>query len=93
VRDTDDGLEKLAQVAKWRESSVFSPAERVSLELADRMTTSGQVVDDDLFARLKQHFSEAQIVELAAAVAFENFRSKFNPVFGIESQGMCLLPD
>jgi len=93
VRDADDGIDKLTQVAAWRDSSVFSPAERAALEFADRMTISGQVVDDDLFGRLRQHFSEAQIVELAAAVAFENFRSKFNPAFGIESQGMCLLPE
>jgi alkylhydroperoxidase family enzyme len=93
VRDTEGGLEKLAQVAEWRESSAFSPEERAALELADRMTISGQAVDDDLFARLRDHFSEAQIVELAAAVALENFRSKFNPAFGIEAQGMCLLPD
>lgn len=92
MRDTGNGIGKLAQVAEWEDSSAFSPAERVALEFADRMTISGQVVDDDLFARLQQYFSEAQIVELAAAVAFENFRSKFNPAFGIESQGMCLLP-
>lgn len=64
----------------------------VALELAERMTISGQVVDDDLFALLRRHFSQGQIVELAAAVAFENFRSKLNPVFGIESQGMRVLP-
>lgn len=92
MRDTDGGLEKLAHVPEWKDSSIFSPAERLALEFADRMTISGQVVDDDLFARLLQHYSEAEIVELAAAVAFENFRSKFNPAFGIESQGMCLLP-
>lgn len=57
------------------------------------MTITGQVVDDELFARLRQHFGEDQIVELAAAIAFENLRSKLNPVFGIESQGMCVLPD
>jgi len=64
----------------------------VALEYAERMTYTSQKVDDDLFERLKQHFSEAQIVELTAAVALENFRSKFNPALGVESQGFCLLP-
>jgi alkylhydroperoxidase family enzyme len=39
----------------------------------------------------RQHFSEAQLVELAAAVALENFRSKFNTAFGVEPQGFCVL--
>ena len=44
--------------------------------------TTGQQVDDALFAELKKHFTEAQIVELTAAIALENFRSKFNPTLG-----------
>jgi alkylhydroperoxidase family enzyme len=56
------------------------------------VTITGQSVDDALFARLKQHYSEAQIVELTAAIALENFRSKFNLALGIEAQGFCLLP-
>jgi alkylhydroperoxidase family enzyme len=57
------------------------------------MTITGQRVDDTLFAGLKARFSEAQIVELTAAIALENFRSKFNPTLGIEAQGFCLLPE
>ena len=49
-------------------------------------------MDDALFARVKQHFTEPQIVELMAAIAFENFRSKFNPTLGIEAQGFCMVP-
>jgi len=56
------------------------------------MTITGQSIDDALCARRKQHYSEAQIVELTAAIALENFRSKFNPALGIEAQGFCLLP-
>jgi len=66
--------------------------ERVALEYAERITTTGQKVDDALFAELKKHFSEAQIVELTAAIAMENFRSKFNPPLGIEAQGFCMVP-
>ena len=42
--------------------------------------------------RLKQHFTEAQIVELTAVIALENFRSKFNPTLGVEAQGFCMVP-
>jgi alkylhydroperoxidase family enzyme len=55
------------------------------------MTITGQKVTDDLFAEARRHFSEAQLVELAAAIALENFRSKFNVALGVESQGFCLL--
>ena len=56
------------------------------------MTITGQRVDDALFARLKEHFTEPQIVELSAAIAFENFRSKLNPALGVEAQGFCVMP-
>jgi alkylhydroperoxidase family enzyme len=92
VREGDGGDERLAAVAGWRDSPLFSDAERVALDYAERMTITGQTVDDALFARLRQHYGEAQIVELTAAIALENFRSKFNPPLGIEAQGFCLLP-
>jgi alkylhydroperoxidase family enzyme len=79
VREGDQGDAKLAEVANWRDSGLFTEPERVALEYAEHMTITGQNVDDALFARLKQHYSEAQIVELTAAIALENFRSKFNP--------------
>lgn len=66
--------------------------ERVALEYAERMTYTGEKVDERLFARLKEQFSEPQIVELTAAIALENFRSKFNPALGVQAQGFCLLP-
>ena len=88
----DGGEEKLSEVLAWRESALFSPAERAALEYAERITTTGQKVDEALFAELKKHFTEAQIVELTAAIAMENFRSKFNPPLGIEAQGFCLVP-
>jgi len=55
------------------------------------MTITGQEVDDVFFAQLKEHFSEAQIVELTAGIAMENFRSKFNRPLRVEAQGFCPL--
>lgn len=85
-------VEKIQEVARFRESPLFNERERVALEFAERMTITGEKVDDELFARVRRHFSEAETVELAAAVALENFRSKFNTALGIESQGFCVLP-
>ena len=83
--------DKIQEVPRWRDSTLFSPVEREALEYAEAMTITGERVSDDLHARLRGHFTEAQIVELTAAVALENFRSKFNPALGIEAQGFCML--
>jgi alkylhydroperoxidase family enzyme len=83
--------DKIRQVPTWRDSALFSPMERDALEYAERMTITGETVTDELWARLRGHFSEAQLVELTAAVALENFRSKFNVPLGIEAQGFCVL--
>jgi len=83
--------EKIRQVPIWRESDLFSPMERDALEYAEKMTITGERVSDELWARLRGHFSEAQLVELTAAVALENFRSKFNVPLGVEGQGFCVL--
>jgi alkylhydroperoxidase family enzyme len=92
VTDIDGGDAKVAELAQWRESAAFSALERVALEYAERITYTDQKVDEALFARVKKHFSEPQIVELTAAIALENFRSKFNPTLGVEAQGFCVLP-
>jgi alkylhydroperoxidase family enzyme len=89
----DEGGAKLQAVANWRDSTLFSMEERLALDYAERMTITGQRVDDTLFAPLKARFSEAQVVELTAAIALENFRSKFNPALGIEAQGFCPLSE
>ena len=50
-------------------------------------------VSDELFERLREHYSEAEIVELAYIVALENFRSRFNRTLRVEAQGLyCVLP-
>jgi len=84
--------DKVREVPTWRESTRFSTMERAALEYAEAMTITGQKASDELFARLKSIFDDGQIVELTAAVALENFRSKFNVPLGVESQGFCILP-
>jgi len=79
-------------VAAFATSDHYSASERAALAFAEAMTITGQKVTDELFAEARRHFSEAQVVELTAAVALENFRSKFNVALGIESQGFCVLP-
>jgi alkylhydroperoxidase family enzyme len=83
--------DKVRQIESWATSPHYAEAERVALEFAETMTITGRKMTDELFARARKHYSEAQLVELAAAVALENFRSKFNVALGIEAQGFCTL--
>ena len=81
-----------AVLGDYKKSPLFSERERLALELAERMTYTDQRVDDEFFARLKRRFSDEELVELAAVIALENFRSKFNTVFAVEAHGFCPVP-
>lgn len=69
-------------------SPLFTDAERAALAYADAITLSDRDVDDALFARLQTHFDDDAIVELTAAIAWENASSKFNRALRIPSQGL-----
>ena len=84
--------EQIADIEHYTTSAQFSAREKLALTYAERITRSDQDVDEALFARLQQEFpTPAEIVELTATVAFENFRSKFNHALLIEANGFCLL--
>lgn len=85
---TEDKIRAIEQAAT---SPLFDEVERAAIAYAEAMTVTGQRVSDELFTRIRKHFSEPQIVELTAAIALENFRSKFNVALGIEAQGFCVL--
>ena len=52
------------------------------------MTQTPAEVTDEVFAEASRHFSEEQLVELAATVAMENYRARLNRAFLVESQGL-----
>lgn len=76
--------EKIAALAEFRTSPLYSEAERAALELAEAMSRLPAEISDELFARVRTFYDEAQLVELAATAAMENFRARFNRVFAIE---------
>ncbi|HMA34582.1 MAG TPA: hypothetical protein VKY74_08880 [Chloroflexia bacterium] len=80
--------EKILALADYATSPLYDAEERVALEYADRMTITGQEVSDDLFARLRQVYSDDQLVELTAIIAWENASSKFNRALRIPAQGL-----
>lgn len=78
--------EQLQALPVYKQSSVFSPLEKLVLDYAVVITKTPAEVPDELFIKLRQHFNEAQLVELTATIAWENYRARFNRAFGIESQ-------
>ena len=81
----------------YRSSSVFSETEKLVLEFADAMTQTPVEVSESMFAKLREHFAEAQLVELTATIAWENYRARFDHAFGVEAEGFsegsyCALP-
>jgi alkylhydroperoxidase family enzyme len=64
---------------------VFTDVERLVIELADAMAAIPANISDDLYRRLRSQFSEEQLLELSAQIAFENFRARLNRVFDVQS--------
>lgn len=76
--------EKLLAV-KGDDLTALNVKERLVIELADAMVAAPSNISDDLYARLLKEFSEEQLMELSAQIAFENYRARWNRVFDVES--------
>jgi AhpD family alkylhydroperoxidase len=88
-RDSGVSERQLREFLVYRASDAFSPLERLVIDYAAGMSKTPVEVPDALFAALRENFDEAQIVELTAAIALENYRGRFNWALGIGSQGFA----
>jgi 4-carboxymuconolactone decarboxylase len=89
--------EKLENLHDYARSSFFSETEKLVLAYADAMTRTPVEVPDEMFSSLRAKFDEAQLVELTANIAWENYRARFNHAFGLEAEGFsegafCAMP-
>lgn len=80
--------EKILALEGYATSPFYNEVERVTLEYADGMTITGREVSDELFARLRQFYTDDELVELTEVIAWENASSKFNRALRIPSQGL-----
>lgn len=80
--------EKIQALDAYGDSSLYDEEEKTALAYADAITRSDQDVDDALFARLQAFYSEEQIIELTAVIAWENASSKFNRALRVTSQNL-----
>ena len=83
--------EKLFAVVK-DDLSVFSDVERLVIELADAMANTPSNISDDLYGRLREKFSEEQLLQLGGQIAFENYRARLNRVFDVGSDNLYQQP-
>jgi 4-carboxymuconolactone decarboxylase len=88
---------QLMALPDFEDSAEFSCTEKLVLRYAAAMTATPMEVPAELFEALQAAFDERQLVELTSAIAWENYRARFNHAFGIESEGfyrgaLCLLP-
>jgi uncharacterized peroxidase-related enzyme len=70
--------EQLDDLANFRTRTDFNPREKAALELAERESVFSENVDDELWNRLREHFDEGEIIELAAAIGLFNYFTRFN---------------
>jgi alkylhydroperoxidase family enzyme len=92
-RDAGHSFEKLAAVAEYESSELFTPTEKAALRYTDEMCRQPVDVPDEVFNEVQRHFSEAEIVELTATIALENFRARFNRALQVPSDELCRLPE
>ena len=79
--------EKLRAVVD-HDMTPFNDIERLVIELADAMTDTPANVSDDLYERLRNQFSEEQLMQLDGQIAFENYRARWNRIFNVESDNL-----
>lgn len=81
---SDDELKDLID---WQASELLDEKDKLVLAYADAISSTPVDVSDELFAQLREHFDEEQLVELTAAIAWENWRARFNWAFGLGKEG------
>ncbi|CAM5388037.1 carboxymuconolactone decarboxylase family protein [Rhodanobacter lindaniclasticus] len=80
ARAAGETEQRLYLLSAWRETRLYSEAEQVALAFAEELTElpSHESVSDALYERLRQHFDEAAVVDLALLVGLINTWNRLN---------------
>jgi AhpD family alkylhydroperoxidase len=89
--------EELLALPRYRGSDLFTEREKLALDYTVGVMRTPVDVSDELFARMKEHFTDEQIVEITALLTVVNL-DRFNAAFGVGSAGfsdgmVCVPPD
>ncbi|HUB04315.1 MAG TPA: carboxymuconolactone decarboxylase family protein [Solirubrobacteraceae bacterium] len=96
-RNSGFSEDELLALPRYRASDLFTDREKTALDYAVGVMRTPVDVSDELFARMKEHFSDEQMVELTALLAVVNI-DRFNAAFGVGASGfsegkVCVPPD
>jgi alkylhydroperoxidase family enzyme len=88
---------ELLAMPHYRQSDLFTEHEKLALDYTVAVMRTPVAVTDELFARMKEHFTDAQLVEITAMLTVVNL-DRFNAAFGVGSAGfsdgmVCVAPD
>ncbi len=89
---------ELLAIPSYATSDLFTGVDKLVLDYAAGISSTPVDVDDELVTRLKDHFSDAELVELTHVIALENHRGRFNLALGVGSAGFsdgqaCAVPE
>lgn len=80
--------EELREVPSWKHSKILGERDKAAIEYAEEMSKTPVKVSDELFGRLRNYFTDEQIIELTASIAYENYRARFNHALNIGSENL-----
>ncbi len=73
---------RLYLLSAWHESELFTPRERAALRWTEALTRLSEAsASDEAFAELREHFSEAEAVNLSVAIGAINTWNRINAGF------------
>ncbi|MGZ4166775.1 MAG: carboxymuconolactone decarboxylase family protein [Solirubrobacteraceae bacterium] len=89
--------DELLALPRYRHSELFTEREKLALDYTVAVMRTPVEVTDDLFARMREHFTDEQLIEITALLTVVNL-DRFNAAFGIGSAGfsegmVCVPPD
>ena len=89
--------DELLDLPRYRQSQLFTDREKAALDYTVAVMRTPVEVTDELFARMQEHFTTEQIVEITALLTVVNL-DRFNAAFGVGAAGfsegmVCVVPD
>jgi AhpD family alkylhydroperoxidase len=77
-------------VTQWRTTGAFDERTRLAAEYAERYAVDHHNIDEEFWARMSEHYSQKEIVELSMSIGSWLAFGRLNHVLGIDA--VCVLP-
>ena len=82
ARADGESEQRLHTLSAWRETPFFDERERAALEWTEAVTLVAEThVPDEVYERVRQHFTEQELIDLTIAIAQINTWNRLNVAF------------